>query len=103
MNISSLPKEARKKQEERVIFLDVRTKEERTIASLEPSLWIPVDELEQRYVELYTKKELIVFCHHGSRSDVAAAFLRSKGFRAVSLEGGIDRWAREIDTTIATY
>ena len=58
MNISILPKEARKKQEERVIFLDVRTKEERTMASLEPSLWIPVDELEQRYVELYTKKEL---------------------------------------------
>jgi rhodanese-related sulfurtransferase len=48
--------------------------------------------------------QVICYCHHGMRSLDVAVWLRSQGVEnARSLSGGIDRWSREIDPTMARY
>lgn len=85
------------------ILLDVRTTEERELASIPSSLFIPLHELHERYNELPTDKEIIVYCHHGSRSFAAAEFLQEKGIKVKNLQGGIAAWSYDIDTTIPRY
>ena len=47
---------------------------------------------------------LIVVCHSGMRSWQVTQWLRQQGIdKATNLSGGIDSWAREIDTNMATY
>ena len=88
---------------ENIILLDVRTREEHDFAAINPSILIPLDELELRYLELDKNKEIIIYCHHGVRSKVAAQFLFSKGFTVKSLHSGIDAWSLQIDTTLPRY
>jgi rhodanese-related sulfurtransferase len=84
-------------------LLDVRDQWEWNVARLKDATLLPMNELPARIGSLDRAKELIVYCHHGTRSSMAADWLRSKGFRARSLAGGIDRWSREIDPTIPRY
>lgn len=104
-NIEITAKELKKKidAKEKFALLDVRTKEEIEIAKIQNSVWILLDELEKRYSELDKSKEIIVYCHHGSRSLMATQFLNSKGYSAKSLSGGIDDWSAEIDKSVQTY
>ncbi|HCN79444.1 MAG TPA: hypothetical protein DIT13_19955, partial [Verrucomicrobiales bacterium] len=49
-------------------------------------------------------EHLIIYCHHGMRSQRAAAWLRQHGFRnAQSMRGGIDAWADLIDPAMPRY
>ncbi|TAE89605.1 MAG: rhodanese, partial [Verrucomicrobia bacterium] len=44
------------------------------------------------------------YCHHGVRSLHATHWLRQQGMHSVfSLEGGIHRWALEIDSSVPLY
>jgi rhodanese-related sulfurtransferase len=46
----------------------------------------------------------VVICHHGVRSlNVANGWLRTQGFEAQSLRGGIDAWSRDVDPAVARY
>jgi sulfur-carrier protein adenylyltransferase/sulfurtransferase len=93
----------RLKKGESVFLLDVREPHENEIANLK-GLLIPLGELSRRFVELDKEREIIVYCHHGNRSRVAAEFLQRQGFRAVkNLAGGVEAWATEIDPTMAHY
>lgn len=48
--------------------------------------------------------EIVVFCHHGTRSAQVVAWLRGQGWtNAVNMNGGIDAWARQIDPNIGLY
>ena len=48
--------------------------------------------------------ELIVLCHHGSRSLQVASWLASKGWtRVFSVAGGIDAFASQIDPSVGSY
>jgi monothiol glutaredoxin len=43
-------------------------------------------------------------CHTGQRSNVVGEHFRRQGFTAISnVAGGIDAWAREIDSSIPLY
>jgi adenylyltransferase/sulfurtransferase len=47
---------------------------------------------------------MVVFCKSGSRSARALELLASAGFKKVrNLKGGINAWAREIDTNMPIY
>lgn len=98
--------EAKRKKDngEDFVLLDVRTPQERELASLEGSLLIPLQELNIRIGELDKNKEIIVFCHHGGRSARATTFLQENGFtKSKNLEGGIDAWSKKIDNSIPRY
>jgi len=47
---------------------------------------------------------MVVFCKGGSRSTRALELLFSAGFKKVkNLKGGINAWAKEIDTELPIY
>ena len=84
-------------------LLDVREPWEWSIATIgEPQL-VPIGQLENAVDSLDRSSEMIVYCHHGTRSAAATHWLRTQGFRARNLAGGIDRWSREIDRTVPRY
>jgi len=87
-------------------LIDVRQPWESRLASLSGSVQIPLNELPQRSKEIGDDlhADLVVYCHHGIRSQSAAAFLERLGFQNVqSLTGGIDAWSCEIDPAVPRY
>ena len=89
----------------RPVLLDVRFEEEHATVALPDSVLIPLPELEARAAELeaYRGRPLVVYCHHGVRSLNGAGYLRSLGYDAVSLRGGIDLYARAVDPALPRY
>ena len=86
------------------VLLDVREGFEREICHIPGSSHIPLGQLPAQADALPRDTEIIVYCHHGARSLRAAKFLRERGFdKAVSMAGGIDQWAREIDPSMTRY
>ena len=48
--------------------------------------------------------EVVVVCHHGSRSLQVAAWLRQQGWTNVfNMTGGVDAWAQRVDAGIGRY
>ena len=84
-------------------MLDVRTSEERAIASIAGSILFDASE-EGRMRTLPRDTTLVFQCHHGVRSRAAADYFVGLGFVNVfNLEGGIDAWSRDIDPSVARY
>ncbi len=85
-------------------LLDVRTPREWQLCRLEDARLVPLNELSQRLGELDPQSEIVVYCHHGTRSLYAVRFLQQEGFhKARNLAGGIDAWSRTIDPEIPIY
>lgn len=85
-------------------ILDVREPWELDIAKIHGALSIPLGDLPRRFAELPKDKPLAVMCHHGGRSAQATAFLRNQGYdNATNVAGGIDAWARLVDTSLSRY
>lgn len=88
---------------EPIHLVDVRAGWEHQLVALPDNLLIPLHTLGARAHELDRGKKIVVYCHHGVRSYMAAVALREAGFEALSLAGGIDRWAAEIDPSMKRY
>lgn len=87
-----------------VTLLDVREPMERELAKIEPSLFIPMDEVPRRLSEIPKDRELVVYCHSGHRSAMVAGYLEGQGFHRVgNLTGGIDAWSRRVDPSVPRY
>ena len=87
-----------------VFLLDVREPHERSFAVILPSLHVPMRELRARESEIPRDREVVVYCHTGIRSEMAAAYLVTHGFPRVSnLVGGIDRWSTDVDRRVPRY
>jgi rhodanese-related sulfurtransferase len=87
-----------------VVLLDVREPFEREIARIEPSVHIPMAEVPTRAEELPRDREIIVYCHGGTRSAMVAGFLEAKGYaRVANLSGGIDAWSVRVDRRVPRY
>jgi sulfur-carrier protein adenylyltransferase/sulfurtransferase len=94
---------ARRLDDNSLVLVDIREPWEWSIASIGHALQLPMNQLPGELGRLDRSRELVIYCHHGVRSQMAAGWLRGQGFRARNLVGGIDRWSREIDTTLARY
>ena len=89
---------------ESVTVLDVRESWEYELCHIEGSTHIPMGQIPNTALGLDRNAEIVVLCHHGARSRQVATFLEQTGFHHIAnLEGGIDAWSREVDTTIAQY
>lgn len=99
------PRDAASRRENAgTMFLDVREPSEQAVARIEGAILIPMREIPSRLAEIDAGKEIVVFCHHGSRSAMIANFLRSNGCeRAINLAGGIDAWSLEVDPSVPRY
>ena len=101
-----LPEELKKRLDagEKPILLDVREPWEFSICKIEGSVNISMSEPERLINELNANDEIIAICHHGMRSFQVCNYLENNGFnKALNLDGGIDSWAKTIDTDMAQY
>jgi monothiol glutaredoxin len=86
-----------------VILIDVRGSEERALAAIDAARAMDGGTMQE--IEAMPKDTALAFlCHHGNRSQVAAEHFRKQGFSNVSnVVGGIDAWAKEIDSSVPLY
>jgi adenylyltransferase/sulfurtransferase len=85
-------------------LLDVREPHELQISALPNAQNIPLGQLAARLSELDSADEMVVFCKGGTRSARALELLVSAGFKKVkNLKGGINAWAKEVDTNLPLY
>ena len=87
-----------------VQVIDVREPWEWNICRLPGAVLVPLGELETHLNALDRTRETVVYCHRGVRSVDGARRLLAAGFQRVAhLDGGIDRYSVEVDTTVARY
>ena len=84
-------------------FADVRTEEERAIATIDGARL-----LDQAYhdeiLRMDRETPIVFHCHHGMRSQQAAEYFQQHGFRNLSnLVGGIEAWSRLVDPSVPRY
>jgi len=84
-------------------LIDVREEGEAAICTIEGSTLIPMNSLPQRLQEIPRDRPVVLYCHAGMRSMMAGEWLSQQGFEALSLAGGIDRWAREVEPEMNRY
>ena len=90
--------------DDEVILVDVREQWEFDICQIKGAILIPMGEIAISYENLDKDSKIALYCHSGIRSMHVADFLLSKDFDSVAnLQGGIDAWAQEIDTTVERY
>jgi adenylyltransferase/sulfurtransferase len=90
----------------RFCFLDVREPHELEISRInEPEyINIPRHEILERMNELDTSREIVVLCRFGLQSLKVIRTLKEHGFTKLHhLEGGINRWALDVDPTLPVY
>ena len=84
-------------------MIDVRPRHLSQTAMLQGALQIPLAEMEGRFeeIERHYKEapRIICLCSRGNDSQLAAAWLRSKGLHAADVVGGMEEWKRTIDPT----
>ncbi|MEA2452898.1 MAG: hypothetical protein QOG04_1608 [Actinomycetota bacterium] len=76
-----------------VLFLDVREYYEWDAGHIEGAVHIPLRHLPTNFGSLDPERTIVVACQIGQRSELAADFLRQRGFDAHNLEGGMTLWA----------
>jgi monothiol glutaredoxin len=84
-------------------LFDVRSEEERAIASIEGAILL--DQEGAAKLGALPKDAMIVFhCHHGGRSLRAAEHFLKEGYTDVyNLTGGIDAWSQSVDPNVSRY
>ena len=88
------------------LFIDCREQQEYDTVKIEGATLIPMVQIPERLSELESHKdgEIVIHCHHGGRSLNVANWLKQRGFaNPLSMAGGIDVWAQEIDTSLPRY
>lgn len=98
---------------EQFILVDVREPNELELACLpeDDFILLPLSDLRARRLDAVPEAlrqdknaDLVIFCHKGLRSAQVTVFLRQQGWsNAVSMAGGIDAWAEEIDESVGRY
>ena len=82
---------------------DVRTDEEREIATIEGAVHLTREAMDE-LMTLPKDTTLVFQCHHGGRSQAAAQEFIGRGFQKVyNLAGGIDAWSTQIDPSVPRY
>jgi adenylyltransferase/sulfurtransferase len=82
----------------------VREPFESEIARINGATLIPLAQIAERSGELKREHPIVVHCHSGRRSAEAVRILQQRGFTNVyNLEGGIDAWSEQIDSSVPRY
>ena len=79
-----------------VIFLDVRSPQERAYASIDGSTLVNFWDLVRGHISLPHHKAILLVCAVGGRSYAAGQILAKKGYPEVyNLDGGIEQWNKD--------
>ncbi|MHB8862596.1 MAG: rhodanese-like domain-containing protein [Pirellulaceae bacterium] len=85
-------------------LLDCREPQEWEYCHLAGARHIPIGQIPWRCSELDATRPIVVYCHHGMRSQAVCEFLIQRGFSDVAnLTGGIDAWSCSVDPRVPRY
>jgi rhodanese-related sulfurtransferase len=80
-------------RDEGAILIDVRESQEFAEGHAEGAISVPLSVFRERHQEIASGANVLVICHIGQRSLMAAAFMRNQGREHVfNVEGGTDAW-----------
>jgi rhodanese-related sulfurtransferase len=86
------------------LIVDVRERWEFDRCRIDDSLSVPLHALANAAGDLPRDRDIVVVCHHGVRSQHAAAWLARAGFARVhNLAGGVAAWADDVDPGMPRY
>jgi molybdopterin/thiamine biosynthesis adenylyltransferase/rhodanese-related sulfurtransferase len=90
---------------ENIRIIDVRQPHELNIGKLPGTKAIPYGQVVRRMEELDAASDTVIVCRIGILSASALRALRESGYtgRVYNLKGGINAWARDVDTSIPQY
>lgn len=100
------------KSDAEFILLDVREAEEWALAKISDSRvrFVPMSGLARLGIQALPAEvragsvPVYVLCHHGIRSAQTTRWLRQMGLtQAVNVRGGIDAYARRVDSSVGFY
>lgn len=77
---------------EQLDIIDVREPQEWDAGRIEGAVHIPLGDLEMRLDQINRDREIVTVCRSGGRSTQAAQLLTARGFRAASMDGGMQAW-----------
>jgi sulfur-carrier protein adenylyltransferase/sulfurtransferase len=86
-----------------VELIDVREPHEYEINRIPGATLIPKDTLAGKLQDLDPTKDYVVHCKSGQRSLESTELLRGAGFKARSMRGGINLYAKQVDDSIPVY
>ena len=97
-NITPEQAKERLDNEEEIILLDVRTKDEYDTGHIKDAILMPVDTIKEESAKNLMNKEatIFVYCRSGSRSSLAAKTLVEQGYKNVYNLGGIINWPYDV-------
>ena len=85
-------------------IIDVREDFELEISKMDGAIHIPMNDLPKRLDELNAETDYVIMCRSGVRSAQICEFLANQNFRSVTnLSGGINEWAKRVDTSLTVY
>ncbi len=86
-----------------IVLVDVRNADDRARASIDGAR--PLDEETMEQLGQLPKDTALAFiCHHGNSSLGAAEYFRKQGFSQVfNVQGGMDAWSQEVDSSVPRY
>ena len=88
----------------RPLLLDVREPWEYQICHLNDSMLVPMNQVPAILKKLDKDQETIIICHHGVRSQRVGLLMKDNGFKdIVNVAGGINAWAKNVDSSMSTY
>ncbi|TFD87293.1 adenylyltransferase/sulfurtransferase MoeZ [Cryobacterium lactosi] len=88
------------------VLVDIREPWERDIVAIDGSALVPMAQLltDEARTVMEPEDRVILYCHHGTRSEYARGVLRDNGWSDVThLAGGIDDWVRRIEPDKPRY
>lgn len=99
------PRELQEMMENReVTLLDVRERHEWDYCHIDGAALIPLSNFSTGQVSTEGDAPVVVYCHTGQRSYMAARILQQQGHGEVyNLAGGIDAYAVEVDQDMPRY
>ena len=89
---SVFPEDVETDRRDRYVFIDARIRPEYDEVHIEGAVNIPLEELRGKFGELDPAKEYLTYCTNDARGMVSAFLLKSRGFNAKCLRGGVSAW-----------
>ena len=91
-------------QQNSPLLVDVREPWEFEICHINGSVNIPMGQIPLQLNLFRHSNQTVVICHHGVRSLRMIQYLQQQAIdNLVNLDGGVDAWARQVDSDMPLY
>jgi rhodanese-related sulfurtransferase len=88
------------------VMIDVREDNELIHGMIDGAVHVPMNDIPGRIDDFapYKEKTVVLICRSGKRSAQVGQFMEHVGFTdVINLDGGMNSWAADVDTSMTVY